>query len=27
MKHECPYPVVKNWKQIYNIITQGEDYE
>jgi hypothetical protein len=21
MHHECPYPVVKNWKEIYNIIT------
>ena len=27
MKHNCPYPVVKNWKQIYNIITQGENNE
>lgn len=25
--HKCVYPVVKNWKQIYNIITQGENYE
>jgi hypothetical protein len=24
MNHECPYPIVKNWKQIYHIIT---DYE
>jgi FMN phosphatase YigB (HAD superfamily) len=21
MHHKCPYPVVKNWKEIYNIIT------
>jgi FMN phosphatase YigB (HAD superfamily) len=21
MHHECPYPVVKNWKEIYSIIT------
>jgi FMN phosphatase YigB (HAD superfamily) len=21
MKHECPYPVVKNWREIYNLIT------
>jgi FMN phosphatase YigB (HAD superfamily) len=21
MKHECPYPVVKNWREIYAIIT------
>ena len=21
MNHECPYPIVKNWKQIYHIIT------
>lgn len=27
MHHECAYPMVKNWKQIYNIITQGENYE
>jgi hypothetical protein len=20
MKHECPYPVVKNWREIYSII-------
>ncbi len=24
MHHECSYPVVKNWKEIYKIITQGE---
>lgn len=24
MNHECPYPIVKNWKQIYHIVT---DYE
>ncbi len=24
MHHECAYPIVKNWKEIYNIITQGE---
>lgn len=22
MHHECPYPVVKNWEEIYNIITK-----
>jgi len=22
MHHECPYPVVKNWKEIYEIITK-----
>lgn len=22
MHHECPYPVVKNWEEIYKIITQ-----
>lgn len=22
MNHKCPYPVVKNWKEIYQIITQ-----
>jgi hypothetical protein len=22
MEHVCPYPVVKNWKEIYNIITK-----
>lgn len=22
MHHECPYPVVKNWKEIYDIITK-----
>jgi hypothetical protein len=22
MEHECPYPVVKDWKEIYKIITQ-----
>lgn len=27
MHHECAYPMVKNWKQIYKIITQGEDNE
>jgi FMN phosphatase YigB (HAD superfamily) len=27
MNHTCPYPVVKNWKQIYNIITEGENDE
>lgn len=27
MHHECAYPMVKNWKQIYKIITQGEIYE
>ena len=21
MHHECPYPVVKNWEEVYNIIT------
>jgi hypothetical protein len=21
MKHECPYPIVKNWQEIYGIIT------
>ena len=21
MNHECPYPVVKNWREIYEIIT------
>jgi FMN phosphatase YigB (HAD superfamily) len=21
MKHECPYPVVKNWREIYKLIT------
>lgn len=25
MHHECAYPIVKNWKQIYKIITQGEN--
>ncbi len=25
--HNCPYPKVKNWKQIYNIILQGENNE
>jgi hypothetical protein len=24
MNHECPYPIVKNWREIYHIIT---DYE
>jgi hypothetical protein len=24
MNHECPYPIVKNWKQIYHIVT---DYQ
>ena len=24
MNHECPYPIAKNWKQIYHIIT---DYQ
>jgi hypothetical protein len=24
MHYECSYPVVKNWKEIYKIITQGE---
>jgi hypothetical protein len=27
MEHKCPYPIVKNWKQIYNIITEGENDE
>ncbi len=27
MHHECAYPMVKNWKQIYKIITQGENNE
>lgn len=27
MHHECAYPMVKNWKQIYKIITQGDDNE
>lgn len=22
MHHECPYPIVKNWNEIYNLITQ-----
>jgi hypothetical protein len=22
MEHECPYPVVKNWKQIYDLVSQ-----
>jgi hypothetical protein len=21
MNHECPYPIVKNWREIYEIIT------
>jgi FMN phosphatase YigB (HAD superfamily) len=25
MKHECPYPVVKNWKEIYSIIAPSEN--
>ena len=25
--HECAYPMVKNWKQIYKIIIQGENDE
>lgn len=24
MHHECPYPIVKNWKEIFDIITQSE---
>jgi hypothetical protein len=24
MNHECPYPIVKNWKEIYHIVT---DYQ
>lgn len=27
MHHKCAYPIVKNWKEIYKIITQGENYE
>jgi FMN phosphatase YigB (HAD superfamily) len=27
MNHQCPYPIVKNWKHIYNIITEGENNE
>ena len=27
MNHQCSYPIVKNWKQIYNIITEGDVYE
>ena len=27
MNHACSYPIVKNWKDIYNIITQGENNE
>jgi FMN phosphatase YigB (HAD superfamily) len=26
MHHECTYPVVKNWKEIYNIIVDAEKY-
>ena len=25
MTHECPYPVVKNWKEIYSIIAPSEN--
>ena len=25
MHHECPYPVVKNWKEIYSIIAPSEN--
>jgi hypothetical protein len=25
MYHECPYPVVKNWKEIYSIIAPSEN--
>ena len=25
MHHECPYPVVKNWKEIYSIIAPNEN--
>jgi hypothetical protein len=25
MNHECPYPVVKNWKEIYSIIAPSEN--
>ena len=24
MHHECPYPVVKNWKEIFRLITQSD---
>lgn len=24
MHHECPYPIVKNWKEIYDLITSYE---
>lgn len=27
MHHECAYPLVKNWKQIYKIITEGDNDE
>jgi hypothetical protein len=27
VNHDCPYTKVKNWKQIYNIILQGENNE
>lgn len=27
MNHNCSYPVVKNWKEIYNIIIEGEKNE
>jgi len=27
MNHQCSYPIVKNWKEIYNLIIQGENYE
>ena len=25
MNHECPYPIAKNWKQIYHIITDYQE--
>jgi len=25
MNHECPYPIVKNWKEIYSIIAPSEN--
>lgn len=27
MHHECPYPVVKNWREICNLITNGSTEE
>lgn len=24
MNHECPYPIVKNWREIFNLVTQAD---